>query len=84
MIVLKKIYACLIGNWVCLNDDPDCVIGTNHQNPFTWFEEGADVYAPTSRDPEYVDKYTGLDYVYIHYLGKDYRINPIFIQIVTE
>ena len=21
---MKKIYACLIGNWVCLNDDPTC------------------------------------------------------------
>jgi hypothetical protein len=25
-----------------------------------------------------------LDYVYIHYQGADYRINPIFIQIVEE
>lgn len=81
MIALKKVYACLIGNWVCLNDDPDCVIGTNRQSPSTWFEEGADVYAPTSRNPKNTNKYTELDYVYIHYMGKDYRINPIYIQI---
>ncbi len=21
---MKNIYACLVGEWVCLNDDPDC------------------------------------------------------------
>ena len=21
---MKKIYACLVGEWVCLNDDPEC------------------------------------------------------------
>ncbi len=24
---MKKVYACLLGEWVCLNDDPDCTIG---------------------------------------------------------
>lgn len=24
---MTKVYACLLGDWVCLNDDPDCKIG---------------------------------------------------------
>ena len=27
---MDKIYACLLGEWVCLNDDPDCKIGGEH------------------------------------------------------
>lgn len=33
---MTKIYACLIGDWVCLNDDPDCKIGPNQVNPLIW------------------------------------------------
>ena len=79
---MKKIYACLLGDWVCLNDDPDSIIDRNGQSPFTWWEEGAPIYAPFSRSRE--NSLYELDYVDIHYKGKDYRINPIFIQIVTE
>lgn len=39
---------------------------------------------PTTRDKKYEGSYCGLDYVNLHYDGKDYRINPIYIQIVTE
>lgn len=28
---MTKIYACLIGNWVCLNDDPKCKMGTDYR-----------------------------------------------------
>lgn len=79
---MEKIYACLIGNWVCLNDDPECVIDRNGQDPYHWWEEGAEVYAPISREKE--NSYYELDYVNIQYKGKGYRINPMFIQIVTE
>lgn len=81
---MKKVYACLIGNWVCLNDDPDCVISDNHQKPYYWWEEGAPVWAPISREKDIEHSFYGLDYVNIYYKGKSYRINPIFIQIVTE
>ena len=81
---MKKVYACLVGNWVCLNDDPNCIIGKNHQHPSLWWEEGADAYVPTTRDKKIENSCYGLDYVNLHYLGKDYRINPMFIQIVTE
>lgn len=79
---MKKVYACLIGEWVCLNDDPDCVMGHNRVKPYLWYDEGAEIYAPFKRENE--DTYYQLDYIHIYYHNKDYRINPIFIQIVEE
>ncbi len=76
-----KIYACLIGNWVCLNDDPDCKIGNDGKSPDMWYEENAVIYAPENRKP---DTYYELDYVKILYKGVVYRINPIFIQTVED
>jgi hypothetical protein len=81
---MVKVYACLAGNWVCLNDDPDCVISDSRKAPYLWWKEGAEVYAPSVRDAELADSFYSLDYVNLHYNGKDYRINPAFIQIVTE
>ena len=81
---MKNVYACLAGNWVCLNDDPDCTIGKNGQSPYLWWEEGAEVYAPSARDKEYEDSFYGLDYLHIHYKGKTWRINPLFVQVVSE
>lgn len=74
-----KIYAGLIGNWVCLNDDPDCKIGEDGKSPNAWYGANGPVYAPENRKP---DSYCELDYVHILYKGIDYRINPIFIQAV--
>lgn len=79
---MKKVYACLTGNWVCLNDDPECLMGHLRVPPSQWYEENAEIYAPSKREQE--DSYYGLNYVHIAYLGKDYRINPVFIQIVSE
>ena len=79
---MKNVYACLAGNWVCLNDDPDCVMGTYQVKPSQWYEENAEIYSPHKRDEE--NTYYQLDYVHIFYRNKDYRINPIFIQIVSE
>lgn len=81
---MTKIYACLLGEWVCLNDDPDCVIGNQFSSPTEWWKEGAEAYVPTQRDSKYKDSCCGLDYLKLNYKGKDYRINPIFIQIVNE
>jgi hypothetical protein len=78
---MKKIYACLLGNWVNLSDDPNCIMGKNHSKPTVWYEENASIWSPNSKEEH---TYYQLDYVEIHYLGKDYRINPIFIQVVTE
>ncbi len=79
---MKKVYACLARNWSCLNDDPECVIGHNRVNPTQWYEENAEIWAPIKR--EEANTYYQLNYVHIFYHGKDYRINPIFIQIVSE
>ena len=78
---MTNIYACLAGNWVCLNDDPSCTVGSNGQSPSEWFNAGAEVYAPLDRESE--NTYYELEYVNISYRGKNYRISPIFIQIVT-
>lgn len=47
-----------------------------------WLEEGAEIW--TKKDSSKNDTFTELDYIWIHYQGKSYRINPIFIQIVEE
>ncbi len=79
---MLKVYACLVGKWECLNDDTDCKMGTHRTNPSQWYEENAEIFAPLNRSKS--DTYYQLDYVQIFYRGKDYRINPIFIQIVDE
>ena len=81
---MTKVYACLVGNWVCLNDDPDCVVGRNGQSPYLWWEEGAEVYAPVERTEEMKDSMYYQEYVHVFYKGKTYRIHPMFIQVVNE
>ena len=79
---MTKVYACLIGEWVCLNEDPSCRINGTTISPDIWWEEGAKIWAPLERTDEHT--MYQLDYVNILYQGKNYRINPAFIQIVTE
>ena len=81
---MTKVYACLAGNWVCLNDDPNCVIGENRMSPSLWWEESAPIYAPSTRNKDTENSFYSLDYLHIFYRGKDWRINPIYIQIVSE
>ncbi|MFZ7333624.1 hypothetical protein [Streptococcus pluranimalium] len=78
---MTEVHACLCGNWVNLTDDPDCVIGEHRQDPVTWWKEGSPIWASKNNNS---NSYESLDYVNIHYRGKDYRINPIFIQIVRS
>ena len=47
---MKKIYACLLGNWVNLSDDPNCVMGKNHSKPTVWYEENASIWSPNSKE----------------------------------
>ena len=77
----KKIFACLCGNWVNLSEDPECVIGGNHSHPNVWWEENAEIWSPSKRDEHTMYQ---LDHVNIHYKGSDYRIHPMFIQIVSS
>ncbi len=81
---MQKVYACLVGNWVCLNDDPACTIGENGQSPSLWLKETPEMYAPYVRNPFTENTYNCLDYVRITYKNKSYRINPVFLQVVTE
>ena len=64
---MTEIYACLAGNWVCLNDDPNCRIGENLQKPSIWWEENAPVYAPGNSSEKQLNSLYGLDYVHILY-----------------
>ncbi|EOH94789.1 hypothetical protein I588_04542 [Enterococcus pallens ATCC BAA-351] len=79
---MTKIYANLIGTWCCLNDDENCYIGENRVSPSQWWEESAIIHSPQNR--ETYDSFYQLDYVHIHYKSVDYRINPIFIQVVIK
>ena len=74
-----KIHACILGNWVCLNDDPNCTVGENKESPNIWYEQNAEIWSPNVKEQE--DTYYQLDYVKIFYKGVLYRINPIFIQL---
>lgn len=49
---MKKVYACLAGEWVCLNDDPDSKISEYGKSPYLWWEEGAPIYSPCNKDKE--------------------------------
>lgn len=78
---MVKIHACLIGKWVCLNDDPECKFVDTDQSPDVWWEENAPIYKNVHKPS---DSYYQQDYVNIRYEGKVYRIHPMFIQIVHE
>ena len=79
---MTKVYACLLGQWVCLNDDPNCKFIDFGKSPELWWKEGAPLHAPAKRSDEEEHSYYYLNYVNISYMGKTYRINPMFIQIV--
>lgn len=81
---MTKVYACLLGNWVCLNDDPNCKFSDTGKTPYEWWEENAPIYAPVLQTKEMSDNFYYQNYVNISYQGKTYRINPFFIQIVHE
>ena len=71
-----RIYACLLGEWI---DITETATVADYQNPVTYFRENLK-YDEGSR---YADCFK-YDYIHIQYQGKEYRINPAFIQIVTE
>ena len=71
-----RIYACLIGKWI---DITETATVADNQEPVKYFRENLE-YTNGSR---YANCFK-YDYIHIQYQGKDYRINPVFIQIVTE
>ncbi|MGF2617772.1 hypothetical protein FZC84_12080 [Rossellomorea vietnamensis] len=74
-----EVYACLCGEWVNLNEDPNCKVGENHSSPSIWWEEDAKIWSPFDRAKQHTMYQQ--DYVNIHYRNADYRIHPMFIQI---
>lgn len=79
---MTKVYACLIGNWVCLSDDPECKMGVHRKTPYIWWEENADIWSPLKKEAEHT--MYQIDYVDIIYKNSKYRVNPIYIQIVES
>ncbi|GIO42528.1 hypothetical protein [Paenibacillus apis] len=77
-----QVHACLLGNWVNLGDDPQCTVGNHGSSPSKWWEENAEIWSPTEKEQDHT--LYQLDYVHVYYKGVDYRINPIFIQIVNS
>nr|DAQ49429.1 MAG TPA: hypothetical protein [Caudoviricetes sp.] len=65
---MKSIYACLCGTWVNLSASNATVDDGKPVNTW-WKNEG--------------DKLFEYDYLNIQYNGKNYRIHPSFIQVVT-
>lgn len=80
MIILKYVYANLIGTWVNLSEDENCVMGGHRAKPFIWWEENAEIFSPLNRQE--ADTMYNQDHVQIFYKGKSYRIHPMHIQIV--
>lgn len=93
---MTKIYACLLGEWVCLNDDPECKFPDYGKTPYSWWREGAPIHTTAlsqeiEKDadsdeeiPQFKKSFYCQNYVNIVYFGKKYRVNPIFLQIVDE
>jgi len=77
---MPKFYVCLLGNWVCLNNDPDCKINYT-DSLYSWWEGGAAIHSPLQRTE---NSFYGVDHVIIRYFGKTYRVHPAFIQTVDE
>ncbi len=71
-----RVYACLLGEWIDITDTGTVA---DNQEPVKYFQEHLN-YSNNSR---YADCFA-YDYIHIQYQGKDYRINPVFIQIVSE
>ena len=76
---MTKVYACLLGNWICLNDDPKCCISDYGKSPYLWWEEGAPIFTtdlaedqePSDEIPSKYDSFYYQNYVNVFYLGKN-------------
>lgn len=79
---MTEIHACLCGKWVNLSADISCKMGPHMTSPTIWWEENAELYAPITKTV--ADTMYQQDYVYVHYQGADYRIHPMFIQVVHK
>lgn len=72
---MKRYYANLLGDWVDITDDGTVEDG---KSPYTYFEEM--LYFPEGATVAECFKY---GYINVQYGGKNYRIHPSCIQIVS-
>lgn len=72
---MKRYYANLLGTWTDITET-----GTveDHQDPHTYFEENLRYLGDES-----VPACFRFDYINVQYDGKNYRIHPSCIQIVS-
>lgn len=73
---MKRIYANLLGTWT---DITDCGTVADNRDPLAYFEETL-CYNKDSKTAKCFE----YDYIHVQYGGKDYRIHPSCIQVVTE
>lgn len=66
---MKCLYANLLGRWISLTDSEATL--DNHVAPSVWVEE-------------YLQDAFKYDYVNVQYKGRNYRIHPSMLQVVTE
>ena len=71
-----RIYANLLGNWTDITDKGTIA---DNQNPVKYITENLE-YVGNSKKARAFE----YDYIHVQYEGKNYRINPAMIQIVTE
>ncbi|MDG4966297.1 hypothetical protein OGZ37_06865 [Lactococcus lactis] len=76
---MELVYANLLGNWACLNDDDSCKMGPHMVSPSQWWEENAEMWAPIEREEK--DTLYQFPYIQLSYKGNEYRIAPSHIQI---
>ena len=77
---MMEIHANLLGEWYCLNDDPNCTIGDSGKSPELWYEENAEIWNEKDfKENTFYD----FPYVKINYYDRTYRIHPVFIQIAS-
>lgn len=73
---MKRIYANLLGEWIDITE-----AGTveDNQDPTVFFNENL-TYSENSK----IARCFEYDYINIQYNGRNYRIHPSMVQIVTE
>lgn len=76
---MVRYYANLLGNWVDITDD-----GTiDKKDAATYFEEENEHKRLPDGTYSKVPKCYEYGYIHVQYGGKDYRISPDCIQVVT-
>ena len=71
---MKRVYACLAGEWKAITD----LAMINHiYRPLQFFEKKA-----CHVDSLLLEGHTRYDYIKVTYLDKTYTLNPAYIQIV--